>query len=53
MASKIELRETSESEVTVARICAELVRQCVTFEVTLTNGAIGGRFWEITFTGGC
>ena len=50
--SKIELEEKSNDEVTVARICAELVRQGVTFDVTREAGAIAGRFWIITFTGG-
>jgi hypothetical protein len=50
--SKIELEERSETEVTVARMCAELVRQGVTFEVTREQGAIGGWFWVINFTGG-
>lgn len=52
MKSRIELVERSETEVTVARMCAELVRQGVTFEVARVQGAIGGWSWVITFTGG-
>jgi hypothetical protein len=52
MSSKIIIPERSEDEVTVARICAELVRQGVTFEVERVIGPINGRQWEIVFTGG-
>lgn len=52
MQSKIVVDERCESEITVARICAELVRQGVTFEVHLMPGALAGRWWEIVMTGG-
>lgn len=52
MQSKIIIPERSEDEATVARICAELVRQGVTFEVERVTGPIIGRHWEIKFTGG-
>lgn len=52
MSSKICVRDGCESEVTIARMCAELVKQGVEFEVHLMPGAIGGQWWEITFTGG-
>lgn len=52
MASKIVVEERCESEVTVAQICAELVRQGVQFEAYLMPGQVAGRHWEITFTGG-
>lgn len=52
MASKIVVQEQCDDEVTLARICAELVRQGVAFEVHRIAGQVAGRYWEITFTGG-
>jgi hypothetical protein len=42
---------TMESEMLVARMCAELVRQGITFDCYLVTGCAGKQY-EITFTGG-
>ena len=42
---------TAESEVTIAKMCAELVRQGVTFDCRLVTGCEGKQY-EITLTGG-
>ena len=52
MKSNIEIEDGREAEITVARVCAELVRQGVQFEVALRQKPIAGWYWTITFTGG-
>lgn len=52
MQSKIVIPDKCGGESSLARLCAELVRQGVTFEVHHMSGSIGGQWWEVTFTGG-